>query len=42
MPSKVRSIVESAFNFNENIPFIALNVVRPAINFKIASFARVV
>jgi hypothetical protein len=42
MPLKVRSIVESAFNFNENTLFIALNVVRHAINFKIAFFARVV
>jgi len=37
---KVRSIVECAFNFNENSLYIALNVVRPAVNFKITSFAR--
>jgi hypothetical protein len=37
---KVRSIVKCAFNFNENGLFIALNVVRPAVNFKITSFAR--
>jgi hypothetical protein len=37
---KVRSIVECAFNFNENTLFIVLNVVRPALNFKITSSAR--
>jgi len=42
MSLKVRSIVASAFNFNENTLFIALNVVRHTINFKITSFARVV
>jgi len=42
MPLKVRSIVESAFNFNKNTLFIALNVVQTAISFKITSFARVV
>jgi len=42
MPLNVQSIVETAFNFNENTIFIALNVVRNAINFKITFFARVV
>jgi len=42
MPLKLRCIVESTFNFNENTLFIALNVVWHAISFKITSFARVV
>jgi hypothetical protein len=37
---KVQSTVKCAFIFNEIILFIALNVVRHALNFKITSFAR--